>query len=131
MVSTDPIADMLTRIRNAIAVRQQTVSLPHSKIKQKIAEILKENNYVSDVSVSGEGISKNIVIEVVGGLNANNITDIKRISTPGRRVYANSKEIPVVKGGRGVVIISTSKGIMSGNEAKQHNLGGEVICSVY
>ena len=131
MASTDPIADMLTRIRNAIAVRKQTVVLPHSNVKEKIANILKDNNYIESVNVDGSGIEKHIILEVTTELSPVHITEIKRISSPGRRVYANAREIPVVKGGRGVVILSTSKGLMTGREAKQHNLGGEVICSVY
>ncbi len=122
---------MLTRIRNAIAVRQYTVTLPHSGVKEKIASLLKSSNYISGVTVSGEGVQKNLVLEIVGADSAPRITEIKRVSSPGRRVYANAKEIPVVKGGRGIVIVSTSKGMMFGHEAKAQNLGGEVVCTIY
>jgi small subunit ribosomal protein S8 len=131
MVSTDPIADMLTRIRNAIAVRQYTVTLPHSGVKEKIASLLMSSNYISGVSISEEGVKKNLVLEIFDANRAPRITEIKRISSPGRRVYANVKEIPIVKGGRGVVIVSTSKGMMLGHDAKAQNLGGEIVCSIY
>jgi small subunit ribosomal protein S8 len=131
MVSTDPIADMLTRIRNAIAVRQNEVRMPHSKVKQSVADILVANKYVAGLAVEGEGVEKSLVIQINGVNSSSPITEISRVSKPGRRVYAKVKDIPVVKQGRGLVIVSTSKGIMTGNEAKTQKLGGEVICRVY
>lgn len=131
MVSTDPIADMLTRIRNALAVRKEEVRIPHSKIKQSVAEILVANKYIAGTVVEGEGIEKSLVIQIVGAQNQSPITEIKRVSKPGRRVYTKVKDIPVVKQGRGLVIVSTSKGMMTGNEAREQKLGGEVICQVY
>ncbi len=131
MVSTDPIADMLTRIRNALAVRQETVRMPHSNVKQHVAEILVANKYVVSSNVEGEGIEKALVIQVTDPKSNSPITEINRVSKPGRRVYAKVKDIPVVKQGRGLVIMSTSRGIMTGNEAKAQKLGGEVICKVY
>jgi small subunit ribosomal protein S8 len=131
MVSTDPIADMLTRIRNAIAVNKNIVTMPHSKVKQTVAEVLAKNGFVSKVEVSGKDGFKTLkVIINEEGDNAR-ITEIKRLSTPGRRMYAQVSEIPKVKYGRGIVVISTSKGIMSGTEAQKLGLGGELICKVY
>jgi small subunit ribosomal protein S8 len=126
---TDPISDMLTRIRNAIGARQSTVSLPYSKIKEAIAGILKANNFINDFSVDASGPFKKIVIDLPEADPA--ITAITRISKPGRRIYAASSEIPLVLGGRGIVIISTSAGIMTGKEARKRGLGGELICKVY
>ncbi len=131
MVSTDPIADMLTRIRNALAVRQEEVRMPHSKIKQSVAEILAENKYIVGASVEGEGIEKSLVLRVTGTDASSPITEIKRVSKPGRRVYAKVKDIPTVKQGRGLVIVSTSKGVMTGTEARTQKLGGEVLCQIY
>ena len=131
MVSTDPIADMLTRIRNALAVRQDEVRMPHSKIKQSVADILVENKYIAGTSVEGEGVEKSLVIQIVGASSQSPITEIKRVSKPGRRVYAKVKDIPTIKQGRGLVIVSTSKGVMTGTQAREQKLGGEVLCQVY
>ncbi|MCA9324262.1 30S ribosomal protein S8 [Candidatus Saccharibacteria bacterium] len=131
MVSTDPIADMLTRIRNALAVRQSEVRMPHSTIKQSVAEILAENKYIVSSTVEGKGIEKALVLQVLDSNNSSPITEIARVSKPGRRVYAKVKDIPVVKQGRGIVIVSTSKGVMTGASAKEQKLGGEVLCQVY
>lgn len=128
---TDPIADMLTRIRNAIAVNKSAISLPHSNAKENVAISLKNNGFLQDVSVSDLSVGKRLDITInLEGENAN-ITEIKRLSKPGRRQYANAREIPVVKSGRGVLIISTSKGLMTGTEAKAKGVGGELICQVY
>lgn len=131
MVSTDPIADMLTRIRNAIAVSKRQIVLPHSNIKEKVAEVLVKDGFLSKVESNGEGGFKSLVVTINEEGTNPTITDIKRLSKPGRRLYAAVKEIPTVKYGRGVVVISTSKGIMTGAEAKQAGLGGELICQVY
>ena len=131
MVSTDPIADMLTRIRNALSVRQQEVSMPHSRIKQSVAQILADNKYIVSARVEGEGVEKALVLQVASDATQSPITEINRISKPGRRVYAKVKDIPVVKQGRGLVIVSTSQGVMTGQEAKDKKLGGEVLCKVY
>lgn len=131
MVSTDPIADMLTRIRNAVNVRKSEVVLPHSKLKQAVAELLKTSGFVNDVSVADATVGKSLKIVINHeGENAR-ITEIVRMSKPGRREYTGAKEIPTVKRGRGVVIISTSKGLMTGSDAKKQGLGGELICKVY
>jgi small subunit ribosomal protein S8 len=131
MVSTDPISDMLTRIRNAVAVRKSTVEMPYSKIKENVASILKSNGFISGVKVNGEGISKQLVIQINDLQHNAAITEIKRISRPGRRVYTSAEDIPVVKRGRGIVIVSTSKGVMTGDEAKKAKAGGELICKVF
>ncbi|CAN5375398.1 30S ribosomal protein S8 [soil metagenome] len=129
--STDPIADMLTRIRNAINVRKSEVRMPHSKVKQSVAELLKSSNFIDSVKVEGDGIAKELVVKINGENSNARITEISRISKPGRRYYVRSQEIPVVKRGRGLVIVSTSKGMMTGDDAKKHNIGGELICKVY
>jgi len=131
IVSTDPIADMLTRLRNAINVRKREVVLPHSKLKQSVAELLKQNGFLSDVNVVDATVGKTLKITIHGEDENARITEIVRMSRPGRREYAASKEIPVVKRGRGMVIVSTSKGLMTGAEAKKQQIGGELICKVY
>ena len=129
--TTDPIADMLTRIRNAIAVRKTEVSLPHSRIKESVARLLKESNFVDNVSVSDAPIGKTLTVTINAESSNARITEIVRMSKPGRRHYVNAKEIPVVKRGRGLVIVSTSKGLMTGDRAKTEKVGGELICKVY
>jgi len=128
MVSTDPIADMLTRIRNAQAVNKEDVSMPHSSVKESVAKILKANGYIGDINVVKDGFRKEMTISLN---DSSVISEISRISKPGRRVYAKVKDIPRVKHGRGIVIMSTSKGVMAGTEAKELKLGGEVLCQVY
>ncbi len=131
VTTTDPIADMLTRIRNAIAVGKHEVSLPHSKIKENVAISLRNNGFLHDVEVKTSSVGKQLHIVVnLEGENAK-ITEIKRLSKPGRRAYTNAREMPQVKRGRGVLIISTSKGLMTGEEAKAQGVGGELICQVY
>ncbi len=130
-VTTDPIADMLSRIRNAIAVRKNEVRLPYSKIKRAVADILAANNYVDAVKEDGEGIEKQIIITINQEFQNARITEIKRLSTPGRRMYTSSDKIPVLKRGRGVIVVSTSKGLMTGIQAKKERLGGELLCSIY
>lgn len=131
MVSTDPIADMLTRIRNAIAVGKTEVRLPHSNMKETVARELVKSGFLDNVMVE-KGTPRNQIIITINeaGTNAR-ITEIQRMSKPGRRFYAGAKDIPKVKNGRGLVIVSTSKGVMNGFEAAKQRLGGEVICKVY
>ena len=131
ITSTDPIADMLARVRNAIMVNKHEVNMPHSKVKEAVAQLLKANNFVSDVRVSDATIGKNLTIVINGEFENSRITEIKRLSKPGRRYYVSAAEIPTVKRGRGLVIVSTSKGMMTGVEAKQQGIGGELICQVY
>lgn len=132
MVMSDPIADMLTRIRNANIVRHETVEIPASKIKREIAEILKREGFVRDaeyVQDSKQGIIR--LFLKYGPNNERVISGLKRISKPGLRVYTKSQEVPRVLGGLGVAIISTSKGVMTDKEARQTKTGGEVICYVW
>ncbi|MEK7594711.1 MAG: 30S ribosomal protein S8 [Patescibacteria group bacterium] len=129
--STDPIADMLTRIRNAILVRKHEVSLPHSSIKESVARLLAESNFVDSVSVAKADVGKTLTVKINDESTNARITEIVRLSKPGRRHYVNAQEIPVVKRGRGLVIISTSKGLMTGQQATAQHIGGELICKVY
>ncbi|TBL69201.1 30S ribosomal protein S8 [Paenibacillus thalictri] len=132
MVMSDPIADMLTRIRNANVVRHETVEVPASKIKRQIAEILKKEGFIRDaeyVEDNKQGIIR--LFLKYGPNNERVITGLKRISKPGLRVYAKSQEVPRVLGGLGIAIISTSHGVMSDKEARQSKSGGEVICYVW
>jgi small subunit ribosomal protein S8 len=131
MVSTDPISDMFTRIRNAVAVNKNELSLPHSKIKETVAKILADNGFLKEVKVENGGIHKSMRI-IINDDDANStITEIARVSRPGRRVYVGADKIPSVKRGRGIVIVSTSSGVMTGHEAKAKRLGGELIGQVY
>lgn len=131
MLSTDPIADMLSRIRNAAAVGKREISLPHSKIKQTIAEQLAKAGYLAKVNVVDAKPQPTLEI-VINEPNTNSvITEIVRMSKPGRRVYAKADEIPRIKNGRGIVLVSTSQGVMTGQAARKQRLGGELICKVY
>ena len=129
--TTDPISDMLARIRNAIAVRKSEINLPHSKVKESVARILKESNFIDDVKVTDASIGKTLTIVINNEDSNARITMIKRLSKPGRRAYTGADKIPIVKRGRGMVIVSTSKGILTGDDAKKHGVGGELICEVY
>jgi small subunit ribosomal protein S8 len=129
--TTDPIADMLSRIRNAIAVRKNEIVLPHSNVKEAVARLLKENRFVSEVKVADAEVGKSLHIVINSEDENARITEIVRMSTPGRRMYSGSDKIPTVKRGRGLVIVSTSKGLMTGDDAKKQGIGGELICKVY
>lgn len=132
MVMSDPIADMLTRIRNANIVRHETVEMPASKIKKEIAEILKREGFIRDaeyINDSNQGIIR--IFLKYGQNNERVITGLKRISKPGLRVYTKSFDVPKVLGGLGIAIISTSKGVMTDKEARQAKSGGEVVCYVW
>ncbi len=131
MVSTGPIADMLSRIRNAIAVNKAEISLPHSAQKERVAAILVKNGFLKDVKTSAENGRKLLSIVINDEQASSKITAITRLSRPGRREYVKANEIPMLKRGRGLVIISTSLGVMTGEEAKSQKLGGELICQVY
>lgn len=131
MSRTDPIADMLTRIRNAAIVGKTTVSVPHSKSKEKIAKILVENGFLVAVQKSPAGKREALDLVIATESQPNRITEIARLSKPGRRLYAGYNDIPVVKRGRGIVVISTPAGMMTGQQAKAKSLGGELICKVY
>ena len=129
--STDPIADLLTRIRNAIAIGKNEVRLPSSKMKLTVAKELVKAGYLTDVKTEKKSPRDEMIVIINEEGKNPVITEIDRVSKPGRRVYAGAKEIPRVKSGRGVMIVSTSKGIMTGAEAIKNRLGGELICKVY
>lgn len=131
MVSTDPIADMLTRIRNAAMVGKREVRLPHSNIKETIARELAKNKFLADVTVEKGTPRNTLIITIAKEDEPIAFTELKRMSTPGRRMYASVDKIPKVKNGRGIVLVSTSKGVMSSFEAIKQRLGGEIICKVY
>ncbi|KKU19768.1 MAG: 30S ribosomal protein S8 [Candidatus Saccharibacteria bacterium GW2011_GWA2_46_10] len=131
MNTTDPIADMLTRIRNAIAIGQSEVSLPHSKLKEQVAKILADSGFLTSIKTTRANSRKEMQIVINDKDNPPVITQINRLSRPGRRQYVSVGKIPKVKSGRGIVVLSTSKGIMSGPQAKQKGIGGELICEVY
>ena len=129
---TDPIADMLTRIRNANAMRYKQVEIPASNLKIEIAKILKEEGFVADYKIKENNIQNIIVLTLKYGPNKERvITGLKRISKPGLRVYAKNEEIPKVLNGLGIAIISTSKGLMTDKEARKNNLGGEVLAYIW
>ncbi len=131
MVVTDVISDMLTRIRNAISAKHLTVDIPASNLKVSIAEILKNEGYILDFSITGEGIEKSIHITLRDENSKYVITGLKRISKPGLRVYANVDKLPRVINGLGIAIISTSKGLMTDKQARAQNIGGEVLAYVW
>ena len=129
---TDPIADMLTRIRNANKAMHDSAQMPTSRMKEEIARLLKDEGYIKDFRVVEGTPFSTLVVELKFGRNRERvITDLKRISKPGRRVYSPVKEIPTVANGLGVAILSTPKGVMSDNKAREANVGGEVICNVF
>lgn len=129
---TDPIADMLTRIRNAIAANHPRVDIPGSKLKLEVARILKEEGYINNFVNKGEGAKYMIRIFLrYDTKGTSSITHLSRVSRPGRRVYVGATEIPRVLGGYGVNIVSTSRGLMSGKKARQENVGGEILAQIY
>ena len=129
--STDQIADLITRIRNAIMVGKNEILVPTSKLKAQVVEVLKKNGYVAEYEVVDDkprGVLKVTIFEP--GAIAK-INEISKVSKPGRRVYSAAEDLPVVKSGRGMVIVSTSKGLMTGREAKKNRLGGEILVKVW
>ncbi len=133
MTMSDPIADMLTRIRNANTAKHDTVSVPSSKMKLAIADILVKEGYVKGYEVVEDGVQKNIVITLKYGKDKNEkvITGLKKISKPGLRVYANKDELPKVLGGLGTAIISTNKGVITDRDARAQGVGGEVLAFIW
>ena len=127
----DPIADMLTRIRNANQQRHDEVSIPTSKLKVELAKILTNEGFVAGYRVEGEGVKSNIVITLKYKGNERVITGLKRVSKPGLRQYAKSNEIPKVLNGLGIVILSTSQGLLTDKEARAKNIGGEVLAYIW
>ncbi len=132
---SDPIADMLTRIRNAVMVGHASVAIPHSTVKAAVAEILKEEGYVEDVTIGDETPAKMIHIKLkYWGKRRERrpvITNLKRVSKPGRRVYVATDDIPWVMSGMGISILTTPQGVMTGQKARRQGIGGEVICYVW
>ena len=132
MTMTDPVADLLTRLRNANSAFHETVSMPHSKLKGHIADILKEQGYIADWKVEDARVGKTLVLDLKYGPNRErSIVGIKRVSKPGLRVYAKSTEIPQVLGGLGVAILSTSSGLLTDRQATKKGVGGEVLAYVW
>ena len=133
MTMSDPIADMLTRIRNANTAKHDTVDIPLSKIKLSIAEILKNEGYIADYEILGEDVHKNIHITLKYSNNKANriLTGLKKISKPGLRVYAGAEDLPKVLGGLGIAIISTNEGVLTDKQAREKNVGGEVLAFVW
>ena len=133
MTMSDPIADMLTRIRNANTAKHDTVDIPSSKMKVAIADILADEGYIKRYDIVEDGTFKTIHITLKYGADKNEkvISGLKRISKPGLRVYANSEEMPKVLGGLGIAIVSTNKGVVTDKEARKLGVGGEVLCFVW
>ncbi len=132
MTMTDPVADLLTRLRNANSAFHETVSMPHSKLKGHIADILKEQGYIADWKVEDARVGKTLTLDLKYGPNRErSIVGIKRVSKPGLRVYAKSTEIPQVLGGLGVAILSTSSGLLTDRQATKKGVGGEVLAYVW
>ena len=133
MAMNDPIADMLTRIRNANTAKHDTVDVPVSKMKTAIANILVDEGYIAKYEITGEGVQKNLHITLKYGKDKNEriISGIKRISKPGLRVYAGSEDMPKVLGGLGIAIVSTHKGVITDKEARKQHVGGEVLAFVW
>lgn len=128
---TDPISDMLTRIRNALTARHKELDIPSSRIKIEIADVLKQEGYIKDYKVVDEGYKKIMKIELkYTSADETVIKEIRRVSRPGRRIYVKSTEIPRIKGGLGTSILSTSKGIMTGSKARSLRVGGELMCTI-
>jgi small subunit ribosomal protein S8 len=129
---TDPVADMLTRIRNANKALQETVAMPSSGLKTEIARLLKEEGYIKDYRIEKGPSFDSLVVELKFGQNRERvITDLRRVSKPGRRVYARKDRLPRVLGGMGTAILSTSKGLVTGRRAQELGVGGEVVCFVW
>lgn len=132
MTMTDPIADMLTRVRNANSAHKESVSMPHSKIKEHIAEILKREGYIAGFTVADETVGKSLNIDLKYGPNREkSIAGVRRVSKPGLRVYAKSTALPRVLGGLGVAIISTSNGLLTDRQCESKGVGGEVLAYVW
>jgi len=129
---TDPIADMLTRIRNAINRRHASVDIPHSKMKESIARILQDEGFIQRYEIVPDGRFQVIRVHLKYAEGRRPVlTHLKRLSTPGRRLYAGSAQIPRALGGMGIVIVSTPRGVLTGTRARRENVGGELICEVW
>ncbi len=132
MTMTDPVADMLTRLRNANAAHHDTVSMPHSKLKTRIAEILKAEGYIADYKVEDAKVGQTLTLELkFGPSRERSIVGVRRISKPGLRVYAKSTNLPQVHGGLGIAILSTSSGLLTDKQAAKKGVGGEVVAYIW
>lgn len=132
MTMTDPVADFLTRLRNANSAYHESVSLPYSKLKANIAEILKSEGYIASIKVEDAKVGKTLIIDLKFGPNRErSLAGIKRVSKPGLRVYAKSTELPRVLGGLGIAILSTSSGLLTDRQAAKKGVGGEVLAYVW
>ncbi len=131
MSMTDPIADMLTRIRNAISARHEKVDIPASKLKQNIAQILKEEGFINSFRIIKDGKQGIIRITLRYNQGVPVLRNLQRVSKPGRRIYKGKDELPVVRGGLGIAIISTSRGVLTDDAARKAGVGGEVVCEVW
>jgi small subunit ribosomal protein S8 len=131
-MSSDPVADMLARIRNAAQVQKEEVAMPHSRLKEEIARILDREGYLEGFRVEGEEPKRNLVLGLKYGQERERaISGLRRVSTPGRRVYADRGHLPRVLGGLGVAILSTSQGLMTDRQAARAGVGGEVLCEIW
>ena len=131
MTMTDPIADMLARIRNAIAVQRNTINLPHSNLKAEVAGVLQKQGFIDEVNAEEVAGFKRLSLTLCQPGENVRITELKRLSSPGRRLYSRVTDLPRSMSGRGVVIVSTSRGMMTDAEARRKRVGGELICEVY
>jgi len=131
MITTDPISDMLARIRNSMQVGKRTLVMPHSNLRVKTLEVMKNNGYIKDYKVIEAKPQGSISVTIAGEGEPFTITKMKRESKPGRRLYVKAGDMPRVMNGRGITIVSTSKGLMTGNEAQSQGVGGELMCSIY
>lgn len=130
-MTTDPLGDMLTRIRNGYLARKVEVSVPYSKLKKALAEVLVKTGYLKNMKTSDDKVNKKILLSLVYQDNKPKLNGVTRISRPGVRIYVKNKNIPRIFGGMGMVILSTPEGIMNGRDAKKKGLGGELICKVW
>ena len=129
---TDPVADMLTRVRNANQALHESVSMPSSKLKEEIARILAAEGYIDSFDVSADGPKRTLTLKFKYGADRSRVLlGLRRISSPGRRVYSGAGDLPRVKGGLGVAVVSTSQGVLTDREARRRRLGGEVLCEVW
>jgi small subunit ribosomal protein S8 len=132
MTMSDPLADMFTRVRNAASARHDTVRVPTSKVKRSIAEVLKEEGFITEIGEARQGARSYLELKISYGNDRRAVlSGIRRVSRPGLRVYVNKREVPRVFGGLGIAIMSTSSGVMSGREAWRRQVGGEVLCYVW
>jgi small subunit ribosomal protein S8 len=128
---TDPVADMIIRIKNALLARHAEVAIPHSKLNEAIGRILEKQGYVGEIEIKKDGAQPTMMIKLRYNGKAPVITDVRRLSKPGRRLYASSKKIPKTLGGYGITIVSTSRGVFTDAEARQQNVGGELLCQIW